>query len=160
LEHRALPVEDARLLVNLVSCEGGGQFLDPFAGAGSVIIEARARGFTTTSLDADRALRFGLAELSSHHVVGDASVLPFADHSFDALATEPPYHSSALDLVRTSVREAARVIRRGARVAFLVSSKQAAPIREAAERAGLSLELEAPIDRKGTEVSCFCWASP
>ncbi|HEY2663287.1 MAG TPA: methyltransferase domain-containing protein [Candidatus Binataceae bacterium] len=160
LEHRALPVEDARLLVNLVSFEAGGRFLDPFAGAGAVIIEARSRGFTTTSLDIDRALRFGLAELSGHHVVGDASALPFADHSFDAVGSEPPYHWSAVELVKASIREAARVIRHGARIAFLVTSKQATPVREAGERAGLILELEAAVDRKGTEVSCFCWIGP
>src|SRR5262245_3703732 len=122
LEHRALAVEDARLLVNLVRSDGGTRLLDPFAGAGGVIIEARSRGFTTTSVDIDRALRFGLSELSGDHVVGDARVLPFADQIFDAVATEPPYHPGALETVVAVIWEAARVTRSNGRIAFLVSS--------------------------------------
>jgi methyltransferase family protein len=157
LERRALPVVDARLLVNLVATEAGGRLLDPFAGAGGVIIEANSKGFTTISLDGDRALRFGLAALSAFHVVGDAAVPPFADDSFDAVASEPPYHASALEAVVASIRELARVLRRGGRVAFLVASEQAAALRAAGERAGLSLELQAPIDRKGTVATCLAW---
>jgi len=40
LQHRALPVVDARLLVNLVYRSAGGVLLDPFAGAGGIAIEA------------------------------------------------------------------------------------------------------------------------
>ena len=36
LEHRALPVYDARLIVNLLGRRQGGVMLDPFAGAGSL----------------------------------------------------------------------------------------------------------------------------
>jgi len=158
LEHRALPVVDARLLVNLVATEAHGRLLDPFAGAGGVIIEANSKGFTTVSMDRDRALRFGLAELSACHVVGDASALPFAAGSFDAVASEPPYHASALEAIVASIPEVARVVRQGRHIAFLVASEQAAAVRKAGDRAGLRLELEAAIDRKGTEVSCLCWA--
>ncbi len=166
LEHRALPVIDARLLVNLVTCEGacevaceavGRRLLDPFAGAGGIIIEANSKGFATVSLDRDAALRFGLSQLASRHVVGDASSMPFAAASFDAVASEPPYHASALEAVVASISEIARVTIPGARVAMLIACEQAAAIRQAATRADLKLELEVPIDRKGTPVSCLCW---
>jgi hypothetical protein len=156
LEHRALPMADARLLVNLVAIPNG-RLLDPFAGAGGVIIAANAIGFAAASMDCDRALRFGLAKLSASHVIGDASAIPFADGSFAAVATEPPYHASALATIVASIAEAARVVRRGGRIAYLVASQQAVAIRAAAERAGLTLELEVPIDRKGTAVTCLCW---
>ena len=157
LEHRALPVADARLLVNLVATEAHGRLLDPFAGAGGVIIAANSKGFATVSMDDDRALRFGLAELSACHVVGDASAIPFATGSFDAVASEPPYHASALEAIVASIPEMARVVRPGRRIAVLVASEQAAAVRRAGDSAGLRLELEAAIDRKGTEVSCLCW---
>ena len=162
LEHRALPVIDARLLVNLVTCEGtseaaGRCLLDPFAGAGGIIIEANSKGFATTSLDRDRALRFGLSQLAARHVVGDASSMPFPAASFNAVASEPPYHASALEAVVASLAEIARVMKPGARAAMLIASEQAAAVRQAATRAGLRLELEVPIDRKGTPVSCLCW---
>ncbi len=157
LEHRALPVADARLLVNLVTPLRSGRLLDPFAGAGGVILEANSRGFATVSLDRDPALRFGLSGISAHHIVGDAAALPFEARTFDAVATEPPYHASALDKIIASISEVARVIRRGGRIAFLVASKQTAVVRSAGERAGLTLELEAAINRKGVEVTCICW---
>ncbi len=160
LEHRALPVEDARLLVNLAVPETGGRILDPFAGAGAVIVAARARGLITASADIDRALRFGLSELSNHHVVADARALPFAAGAFDAIASEPPYHPGARDAVSASIVEAARVVRKGGRIALLVAAAQAPPIRDAGPRAGLVLEIDSAIDRKGTAVSCLCWIRP
>ncbi|HXW84769.1 MAG TPA: methyltransferase domain-containing protein [Candidatus Binataceae bacterium] len=156
LEHRALPVVDARLLVNLAAREGE-RLLDPFAGAGAVIIAARERGISAVSLDFDRALRFGLREFASCHVIGDARALPFADRSFDAVASEPPYHQSALQTVLLSITEAARVVRLGGRIALLAAESQASQIREAAARARLMPELDSRIDRKGTWVQVFCW---
>ncbi len=157
LEHRALPVVDARLLVNLVANPARGRLLDPFAGAGGVLREARAAGWTTLSLDIDLALRHGLAEIADLHVVGDAAALPLATGSVDAVATEPPYHPSALPTVIASVAEIARVIRPGGRAALLVALDQAEAARNAGKRAGLAVELDTAIDRKGTDVACFCW---
>src|ERR1700683_192383 len=158
LEHRALPVADARLLVNLVTSHRGARLLDPFAGAGGVILEANSKGFTSVSMDRDPAVRFGLAQISSRHLVGNASALPFETASFDAVATEPPYHPSALDSIVASVAEVARVIRDGGRIAYLVASQQTNAVRAAGDRAGLTLELAAPIDRKGLQVTCLCWS--
>jgi hypothetical protein len=157
LEHRALPVVDARLLVNLVARPGGGRLLDPFAGAGGIVIEAHKTAWTTWSVDVDPTLRFGLAELADLHVVGDAVALPFASGSVDAVATEPPYHASARETLRDAVTEIARVVRPGGRVALLAGAAQATAVREAGMAAGLANELDTAIDRKGTEVACFCW---
>jgi hypothetical protein len=157
LEHRALPVEDARLLANLVAHPARGVLLDPFAGAGGVVIEARAAGWTVLSADRDPALRFGLRELSNVHVVADATALPVSSGSVDAIATEPPHHPSALRAVTAAAGEMGRVLRAGGRAAVLIASHQADAVRRAADEAGLTLELEARIDRKGTDVSCLCW---
>ncbi len=157
LEHRALPVADARLLVNLVAAPLGGRLLDPFAGAGGVTIEARAAGWRTYSGDIDVTLRYGLAELADAHMVADAAALPFAPGSVDAVATEPPYYPTALAVVLTSVAEIARVLRPGGRAALLVGADQAEAVRLAGEQAGLTPELDTAIDRKGTRVACMCW---
>jgi hypothetical protein len=89
LEHRALPVVDARLLVNLVANPARGRLLDTFAGAGGLLREARAAGWTTLGLDVDPLVRHGLAEIADFHLVGDARALPLATGSID-VATEPP----------------------------------------------------------------------
>ena len=156
-EHRALPVVDARLLVNLVFQPTCGVLLDPFAGAGGIIIEARAAGWTTVSLDNDPALRFGLAELADNHILGTSTKLPLARGSVDAIASEPPYHPTGLDIVITSIPEFARVLRLGGRISLLVASTQTEFVLAAAEKENLKLELNEPINRKGTSVSCLCW---
>jgi hypothetical protein len=160
LAHRALPVEDARLLVNLVAAPDTRLLLDPFAGAGGVIIAAKARGFTTVSLDLDPALRFGLAQFSDWHIVGDASSLPLASASIDMAASEPPYDASALGVLLASIHEIARVLRPGGRAAFLLASEQAAEVRQAGTDTGLVLEIESPVNRKGVSATCQCWSRP
>lgn len=156
LEHRALPVVDARLLVNLCGAPSPGiALLDPFAGAGGIVIAARECGWTPMSADVDPTVRFGLAELADEHYVSDARELPIPDGTVDAVATEPPYHPSALQAVVGSVQEIARVLRPGARAAFLAGIDQRAPLRAAADRAGLDLVLDTPINRKGTDVTAL-----
>jgi hypothetical protein len=159
-EHRALAVVDARMLVNLVASSGRGRLLDPFAGAGGVAVEAMRRGWQTTTADIDASLRFGLAELSSMHVVADATALPIVDSSVDAVATEPPYDPEALDDVVASLSEMARVLFPTGEVAMLASANQADSLRAATDSAGLLLELDASIDRKGSDVVCLRWRKP
>lgn len=157
LEHRALPVIDARLLVNLVFHPDHGTLLDPFAGAGSVSIVARNSGWTTISIDLDAALRFGLNELSHRHLVGDARHLPFDDRSISAIATEPPYHSSATDAIVESMKEMARVIQPGRHISLLVAEHQMARVLDAGRCSGLKATLAEAIDRKGMDVACLCF---
>jgi SAM-dependent methyltransferase len=157
LEHRALPVEDARLLVNLVAAPARGRLLEPFGGAGGVVIEARASGWTVVSVDRDPTLRFGLRALADLHVVGDAAALPVRTASVDAVATEPPHHPGALALVAASIGEMARVLRPGGRMAVLLAAHQAEAVRRAAAALDLTPEVDAAIDRKGTEAHCLSW---
>jgi hypothetical protein len=160
LEHRALPTSDARLLVNLVHQSDGGTLLDPFAGAGSVILQARSRGWRTLSSDVDRRLRFGLAELADYHVVADAASLPVQPGRVDAVATEPPYDNRALDCVQSSVGQAAAVLRPGGRIAMLIASTQVEQVRRSALETGLLVDLELPIDRRGLAVTCLRMRRP
>jgi hypothetical protein len=157
LTHRSLPVPDARLLTNLVATGSPGLLLDPFAGAGGVVIEALAAGWRVVSIDDDPAVRHGLAHLGADHVVADARRIPLADASVDAAATEPPYDQRAGRLVVDVLGELGRVVAGGGRIAMLSARWQAPELVRASIGIGLVTELETPIDRKGVEVTAVVW---
>jgi hypothetical protein len=157
LSRRGLPVIDARMLVNLVSPVSGATFLDPFAGAGGVVLEALASGYRVLSCDIDPSLRHGLSAFGAAHCVADSRRLPFASDSIDAIATEPPYEPEADEAVRASLGEMARVLRPGGRIAVLCAARQAGALREQATLLGLGPVHHAPIDRKGTPCAVLAW---
>jgi SAM-dependent methyltransferase len=179
LSRRGLPVCDARLLVNLVTpsphpstslrsaqdadgfpsagSSASVLFLDPFAGIGGLLLEARAHGWTTLSGDVDARLRLGLHEFGATHTVFDASRLPLADDSLDAAATEPPYAEAATEAVNAAMRELARALKPGARLAVLAEAHQAKRLRETAAALPLHNFLDAPINRKGADCVVFAW---
>ncbi|TVR61594.1 MAG: hypothetical protein EA426_03275, partial [Spirochaetaceae bacterium] len=88
---KALPVHDARLLLNLVFRPQASELLDPFAGAGGIVYEASKAGYSVSSMDIEPRIAPGLESFGSKHVVGDAAAMPFADGTFPAIATELPY---------------------------------------------------------------------
>ena len=157
LSRRGLSVPDARLLVNLVAAEPGALFLDPFAGVGGLIIEALASNYEVVSADWDPVLLHGLAHLGARHLVADARHLPFADETFDAIATEPPYHEEATPVVVEALDELYRVLKKGRRLATLCATSQAGALRQQAASLGLRAVLDAAIDRKGLDVVVLVW---
>ena len=160
LSRRGLPVVDARLLVNLVFAPAVGVFLDPFAGVGGVALEALAAGWQVVTVDVDPALRHGLSALGARHVVADAGLLPILDGSVQAIATEPPYDRAAEGAVLHGVREMARVLAGGGRLAMLVADWQRETLVAEAARLDLTAELDCPIDRKGLPVVAMAWRKP
>jgi SAM-dependent methyltransferase len=162
LSRRGIPVSDARLLVNLVRpsailASNSSEFLDPFAGAGGIVIEALDSGYTIFSVDIDKRLRYGLEQLGAKHYVADATQLPFDDGKFIAVATEPPYHRNAQTVVCKALAEIHRVLAPGGRLSMLVARRQAEYLLEASSACGLRLRLAAPINRKGTDVAVIAW---
>ena len=158
LSKRALAVCDARLLVNLVfTPEPGAILLDPFAGAGGIVREARAGGWQVISLDCDPALRFGLAHLATLHCAADARNLPLANECLEAVATEPPFDRQVEALLPTALSEMWRVLKPRGRLALLCAAWQAEVFRPHASALGLRCILDCPIDRKGLGCVVLAW---
>lgn len=157
LSRRGLPVADARLLINLLGNANGRTLLDPFAGTGGVVLEALAAGWQCLSVDIDRDLRFGLAEITARHCIADIRALPFAAASVDAVATEPPYDPEAAATVQWGLREVHRALRPGGRVALLCAAWQASQLRSQATELNFATLIEAPVNRKGLAVIVFAW---
>ncbi len=179
LSRRGLPPYDARMLVNLVtpdvppsnaSREGSvilslpkdlppaGTFLDPFAGIGGIVLEALAGDYARVlSVDDDAFLMYGLAHIGARHCVADTRRLPFADATVDAIATEPPYDEMAEEIVNAALAEMVRVLKSGARLAVFCAAWQAEALRSIAEALPITLYLDSPVDRKGTDCVVLAW---
>ena len=162
LSRRGLPGYDARLLVNLALANRTSNilrvvFLDPFAGIGGIVLEAKAHGCRVFSLDVDPALRLGLAHFGAAHVVGDARGLPYVDNAIDAVATEPPYDEQATPAVVQSLVEMARILKPDGGIVMLCAEAQAVALRQQATQLPFKLWLDETIDRKGLGCVLLAW---
>lgn len=153
LNRRALPPCDARMLANMVfSHERPFRFLDPFAGAGGIVVEAVKLGYSVATVDNDPVLRFGLPRLGSQlHLLADSRMLPLRDNIFHGISTEPPYDAGTAPLMEHLLREMARVLRFDGRIAMLVADWQAEVVERLIGEVGLLLGCSYKVNRKGTD---------
>jgi ubiquinone/menaquinone biosynthesis C-methylase UbiE len=117
--------ELAETLARLLALPAGGRGLDLACGSGNYTLAMAARGGHWTGLD-ESATMLAQAARTAAPVVwvrGDASALPFADDSFDAvLCTLAIHHFGALDAPFAELR---RVLRPGGRcVIFTAFAEQ------------------------------------
>ncbi|NSW55332.1 MAG: hypothetical protein HPY44_04920 [Armatimonadetes bacterium] len=151
--YRRLSVCDARLLLNLARLDEGATVLDPYAGIGGIVLEARQRGLRTICGDVDPALRLGLAELSGGlAAVWDATMLPLRDCCCDAVVTEPPYLGAAHGAVVVALPELARCVRPGGRLSMLVTRELGREVLRAAHGIGLVCMETYELRREGCMV--------
>ncbi|WP_135853852.1 methyltransferase domain-containing protein [Halorussus salinus] len=122
----------ARALVNLAGARPDATVLDPMCGTGGVLIEAGLVGASLLGADAQRKMARGAAENLRHcfaaderatgdwaTLQGDATHLPLADDSVDAVVFDAPYGRQSKianldldDLVAGALAEARRVASR------------------------------------------------
>ena len=154
-QRRALPVADARLLVNLARAEAGQVLLDPFAGAGGIVFEASHIGAEVWSIDIDPTLEPGLTAFGARHTIASATHLPFETSSVHGVATEPPFDPDSDATVQNALGEIARVLVLGGRAAIMVANRQKNLIEQTSVDINLRIELSCDVDRKGTPVTIF-----
>ena len=112
-----------RTLINLSGACTGDVILDPFSGTGSTLIEAEMLGMHAVGSDFDPLMARGSLQnvTSSDLLLADATSLPFANHSVDAVVTDFPYGQSVcikktdtLDTLYVgTLREIHRVLKTG-----------------------------------------------
>ncbi|MEM2226226.1 MAG: methyltransferase domain-containing protein [Candidatus Bathyarchaeia archaeon] len=101
----SMPPKLARCMVNLSRAKAGEAFLDPFCGAGGILLEAASIGCETIGSDIDPKMIRGARANLEHFglpfiglVRSDAILLPI--QGVRAIATDPPYGRRASSLKR------------------------------------------------------------
>lgn len=157
LSRRALPVCDSRLLVNLVNCnwKNGTNFLDPFAGAGGIIIEAVKRFDNVFSNDIDPVLEYGLKAFGANHTILDVNDLSYDEYFFDAIATEIPFDENVTDTVANSISILRKILKFNAKISIMTAENQADKIRESLKINDLKILFDESLNRKGTNCHIF-----
>ena len=159
LGKRALPVEDARCMVNLSQPWKNKKMIDPFAGAGGIIYQFKyiASDGIMTSIDIDPILKPGLEAYGSTHYVMNAADASFPENSFDSVITEVPFSDNAeIDIVKALKNIDACLSKNGVYV-IMCKEDQAEFIRETMEKLSNFQLFGYEIDRKGTDVEIQIW---
>jgi predicted RNA methylase len=159
LGKRALPVEDARCMVNLSQPWKNKKMIDPFAGAGGIIYQFKyvVPDGIMTSIDIDPVLRPGLEFYGAAHYVMSAADASFPENSFDSVITEVPFSdNAAADIVKALKNIDACLSKNGVYV-IMCQEDQAEFIRETMEELGNFQLFGHEIDRKGTDVEIQIW---
>lgn len=147
---KALPVIEAKLLVNLAFVKDSQKFLDPFAGIGGIVLEAIDSGFEVYSSDLSEKVAAGLKEFGSTHFIADAKNLPFEENHFDAIATEFPFAKSTHDEIPFWLAELKRVTKESSPIVIMCTFKQANILKSLVKNKFIDLDFE--TKRGGKEV--------
>ena len=159
LGKRALPVEDARCMVNLSQPWKNKKMIDPFAGAGGIIYQFKyiVPDGIMTSIDIDPILRPGLEFYGSTHYVMNAGEAFFQENSFDSVITEVPFSDNAeIDIVKTLKNINTCLSKNGVYV-IMCKEDQTEFIRETMEELNNFQLFGHEIDRKGIDVEIQIW---
>jgi len=121
----------SRALVNFSRTLPGDVFLDPFAGSGSIALEASSIGAFVIASDLSLKHLLGLKLNKKIYgfdiklMVADATKLPLDTESIDAIATDPPYGRSASTFKRTLkelysdfMKESSRILKKNKFLVF------------------------------------------
>ncbi|RLE61718.1 MAG: hypothetical protein DRJ32_00590 [Thermoprotei archaeon] len=128
----------AKALVNLSRARRGSIIVDPFCGAGGILIEAALLGYHVVGCDVLSEMAHG-AKLNLKHfniwsssnlIVSDSEKLVFREKSIDYIVTDTPYgrlsttKGKDLDkLMEKFVARIARALRKGGRAVIMVDSR-------------------------------------
>ncbi len=105
-----------------LSGASGHRLADIGGGTGNYALALAGEGWRPVVVDRSRAMLALAARKGLHTVEGDATGLPFADHSFDAAMLVSMLHH--VDTPADALAEAKRVLRPGGRLAVMVFTRE------------------------------------
>lgn len=159
LGRRALPVEDARCLVNLSMPFQEKKVIEPFAGGGGIVYMYKYinPNIDITSIDIDSTLKPGLEYYGSKHIVGDASEVHLTD-SYDAIVTEVPFSQNATEKIVKAMKNIYPNLSDKGIIVLMCGEKQSEQIiKYFANELNSNMIFSKKLNRKGTDVVIQIW---
>lgn len=156
---RALPVEDARCLVNLSRPFTNNEILEPFAGGGGIIYMYKYINpdIDITSIDIDETLKPGLEYYGSKHIVGSSANVHLSD-SYDAIVTEVPFSDNATESVIDAIKNIYNNLNEKGVIVLMCGSKQSEEISNCLKKdLNSNMLFIKELNRKGTDVVIQVW---
>lgn len=159
LGRRALPVEDARCLVNLSMPYSEKKVIEPFAGGGGIVYMYKYINpdIDITSIDIDETLKPGLEFYGANHIVG-SSVSVHLTEQYDAIVTEVPFSNNATEGVIESFKNLYSNLTVKGIIVLMCGKSQSYEISNCfSEDLNSNLIFSRELNRKGTDVVIQIW---
>ena len=159
MARRALPVEDARWLVNLSIPFNENKVLEPFAGGGGIIYMYKYinPNVDITSIDIDETLKPGLEYYGAKHIVGSSANVHLSE-SYDAIVTEVPFSNNATDSVVEAIKNVYANLDEKGIIVLMCGALQSHDIANCLkEDLNSNLLFKKELNRKGTDVVIQVW---
>jgi hypothetical protein len=153
---RALPVEDARCLVNLSMPFNNKKIIEPFAGGGGIVYMYKYinNKVDITSIDIDENLKPGLELYGANHIVSSSADVKLND-MYDAIVTEVPFSLNVLDDINKSFNNLYNNIDN--MIVLMCGVDQANSIYNNLSNLDINLLFRKELNRKGTDVEIQIW---
>jgi hypothetical protein len=154
LGRRALPVEDARVLVNLAIPAYMDSMIDPFAGAGGIVCAARYINpdIKITTVDIDPVVAPGLAMYGDAHTISDAALVKLLE-KYNAVVTEVPFADEATASLLAGFDNIFSYLEPDGRVSVMCAARQFDAVCDYLQHKGMYVYCAYIINRKGTDVA-------
>ena len=159
LGRRALPVSDARCMVNLSIPFIRENVVDPFAGAGGIVymLKKIKPSINITSIDIDKTLEPGLVYYGAKHITSDASEVTL-EEKFDAIITEVPFNKSSTNKILNSFKNIYKYLNEKGIIVLMCGIDQFDEIGALFNRdLNINLLFFKKLNRKGTNVVIGIW---
>lgn len=157
---RALPVEDSRFMINISMPNEKDTILDPFAGAGGIIYEAKNyhKNLTVISSDIDKVISPGLEKISDVHYISDVKLLDLEDKKIDRIITEVPFSNNANKDILVGIEKLVENLTEFGRLVVMCKSTQNEMLNKKLIELGMIKYFESNINRKGTDVVIIAYS--
>ncbi len=151
---RGLPVEDARCLVNLATPSILKTLIDPFAGGGGIVYQAKyiKEEIDVISIDIDPTLEPGLTFYGAKHYVSNSCTIQLGNTQIDAIVTEVPFSNEATTDIIMTLKNISKYLNNNGKVIIMSSIQQAEKIKYCINELGLFPIMSYQLNRKGTDV--------